>query len=103
MKQLILDTIIKFFKHTKYFALQSRNSFKFQGNKNEVIKVMLDSLIESKVQEKASLLSELKSIKQQSSTLENDLNNLKEENQIYIKKFNGLKAFQDFLINNMPR
>lgn len=103
MKELIFAAIKKFIHGISAFAVQSNNNFKFQGNKNEVIKVMLDSIIQSKLQEKNSLIAELKSTKAEASQVTRELDKLQHENQVYIKKINAMKAFQQFLINNISR
>ena len=100
MKALLLNSIAKIKNYTKYFIAKTKNNIKFEGNKNDVIKVMFTPILENKKKQQNMLLIELNNIKEETKKLNSKINIIKEENVFYNKKINELNSFQDFLWSN---
>ncbi|MBC8062886.1 MAG: hypothetical protein H7Y18_19830 [Clostridiaceae bacterium] len=100
MKELLINIITKINNYAKVFINKFINSIKFESNKNGIIKLMYNSILEKKRKEKDNLLSELNTIKKELNKQNREINRIKEENIVYNKKIDALKSFQKFLLDS---
>ena len=100
MKELLINIITKIINYTKVFINEIINKIKFASNKNVIIKVMYNSILEKKIEERNKLLLEISNIKKQAYKQNSEINIVKEENTLYNKKMNALNSFQMFLLDN---
>lgn len=100
MKALLLNSISRIMNYAKHLMSKTTRNIKFQGDKNEVIKVMYVPMLENKRKEQNKLLIELNNIKVETGKLNRKIRSIKEENLEYSKKVNTLSSFQEFYFNN---
>lgn len=97
MKHSLLNIITKIINNVKKTIFNTSNNFKFEGKKNNVIKVMYSPLIDEKGKEERMLSTELKRLKEEENKLNDKINAIEKENKFYDKKIAAVNSFRKFL------